>query len=501
MQQRIVLLTAFLLLVLAQQPCVVVGNTSEETQTLHVIVDPSRTGTEIREDFVGLSFEKEILTQPGIFTPQNRILRTLFENLGLGNVRIGAASVEQSAWTRQHRTQSTGDKTVTADDLDRFYGFIKPTGWSVVHAVNLRNSSPAIAADEAEYAASKGGNSILAFEIGNEPDLGPVGPSEQYEVGDYIKSFNSFADAIRARVPGARFVGPGATTFGRSDNLNFLTRGIDEWTVPFANIEGKDIVQLTQHIYVVGKPEYTAPEDDYAATIPNLLNSATRERYIGILDKLEKASEKSGVPYRINEANSCYNGGQPGVSDTFASALWGADFLFTLATYGASGVNLQAGTQRPYTPIETQEADQPAARPLYYGLLFFHALGTGRLMKTTVDARDLEFSSYAILAKDGSISVALINREASKHVTAQVDVTEYFDTGKVLRLEAPSLSSTSGVRFGGGAVGQDGTWAPISKEVVSREGRTFSIQVPPASAALIRFDVLPCRWQNCPKKR
>lgn len=489
-----------LIFAFAELPQAVEAAAVEQRETVHVVVDPSRTGAEIREDFIGLSFEKKILTQPGVFSPENEILRKLFENLGHGNLRVGAASVETTGWTRQHRTQSTGDKTVTADDLDRFYGFIKTTGWSVVHAVNLRNSSPAVAADEAEYAVSKGGNSILAFEIGNEPDLGPFGPSHQFQVADYIKGFNSFADAIRARVPGARFVGPGATSFGRSDNLKFLTRGVDEWTVPFADIEGKDIVQLTHHIYVVGKPKYTEPEEEYVATIPNLLSSASRERYIGILEKLERASEKNDIPFRINEANSCYNGGEPGVSDTFASALWGADFLSTLATYGASGVNLQSGTS-PYTPIETRGADQTKPRPLYYGLLFFHALGTGRLVKTSGDPQGLDFSSYAVLANDGSISVALINREASKDVKVQLDVTEYFDTAKVLRLEAPSLGSTTGVHFGGASAGQDGTWTPTSKEVVSREGRTFGIQVPAASAAVIKFDVLPCRWQGCHQRQ
>src|SRR5437879_5718086 len=93
---------------------------------------------------------------------------------------MGAGAVGETEWTREWRTRSTGDKTVTADDLDRLYAFVKATGWNVVHAVNCRNSNPTIAADEAEYAASKGGNSIVAFEIGNELDLGPTGPSDRH---------------------------------------------------------------------------------------------------------------------------------------------------------------------------------------------------------------------------------------------------------------------------------------------------------------------------------
>jgi hypothetical protein len=99
----------------------------------------------------------------------------------------------------------------------------------------------------------------VAFEIGNEPDL--AFRDDRYRVEDYVREFRSFAAAFRERVPGARFVGPGATYY-RSNELQSLTRGTDEWTIPFANMAGgKEIVQLTEHIYVVGQPDGTEPEE------------------------------------------------------------------------------------------------------------------------------------------------------------------------------------------------------------------------------------------------
>jgi hypothetical protein len=68
-----------------------------------------------------------------------------------------------------------------------------------------------------------------------------------------------------------------------------------------------------------------------------------------------------------------------------------------------------------------------------------------------------------------------------------LDVTRYFKTGKVLRLEAPSLSATADVTFGGASVSQDGAWTAVSKEVVSREGRVFTVRVPCGSAAVVKF--------------
>jgi hypothetical protein len=451
---------------------------------LRVVLDPSRTGPEIPEDFVGLSYEKTILAQPGVFTPGNAVLQRLLVQLGKGNLRMGAGAVESTGWTRQPRSSSTGDRVVTADDLDSFYAFVKATGWNVVHAVNLRSSNPGIAADEAQYAAMKAGSSLVAFEIGNEPDLKPG--DTRYAVEDYIREFRAFASAIRERVPGARFVGPGATCFPSRD-LQFLTRGVDEWAVPFAGELGKEIVQLTQHIHVVGQPYQTEPEESFVASIPTLLSSVSRNRYTGVLEKLVKAAEKAGIPYRINETNSCYHGGKEGVSNTFASALWGADYLFTLASYGASGVNLHAGTQF-YTPIETRETNQSLARPLYYGLLLFRMCAHGRLIPANVvSGPKLEVSTYATLARDGSVAVAIINREQAKDVTVQLDASRYFKEGRLLRLEAPSLSATSGVTLGGAPVSPDGSWKPASNQTLSREDRFFLIHVPASSAAVVNL--------------
>jgi hypothetical protein len=325
----------------------------------------------------------------------------------------------------------------------------------------------------------------VGFEIGNEPDL--RFPDDRYRVQDFVKEFRSFAAAIRKRVPRARFVGPGATYYPSAE-LQFLTRGIDEWTVPFADVVGKEIVQLTHHIYVVGQPYWTEPEETYVARIPALLSSASRDRYIGILEKLAKAAERNGITYRTNKTNSCHHGGKDGVSNTLASALWGAHCLFTLAGYGACGVNLHAGTQF-YTPIDTQESEKSKGRPLYYGLLLFRACGADRLMPAKADRRDnAEVGTYAVLARDGSISVAITNREVLKNVTVQLHVTRYFKTGRVLRLEAPSLSATADVTFGPASVSQDGTWTAVSSEVVSREGRVFTLRVPCASAAVVKFD-------------
>ena len=46
----------------------------------------------------------------------------------------------------------------------------------------------------------------------------------------------------------------------------------------------------------------------------------------------------------MTEGNSCYRGGKPGVSNAFCSALWAADYLLKLASFGCAGVNLHGGS-------------------------------------------------------------------------------------------------------------------------------------------------------------
>ena len=121
-----------------------------------------------------------------------------------------------------------------------------------------------------------------------------------------------------------------------------------DWLEQFAATEAADIKLLTYHFYAEGPP------DNPASTIENLMKP--NAILPGLLGRLEAVSRSSRVPYRICETNSCFGGGKPGVSDTMAAALWGLDFMFTLAQFNAAGVNMETGVNHLgflsyYTPI------------------------------------------------------------------------------------------------------------------------------------------------------
>jgi hypothetical protein len=83
----------------------------------------------------------------------------------------------------------------------------------------------------------------------------------------------------------------------------------------------------------------------------------SRGEVVPALEQLAQYGRAYRLPWRIAEANSVYDEGQPGVSDTFGAARWGLELLLAAAAAGAAGINFHAGVHngvprhKAYTPI------------------------------------------------------------------------------------------------------------------------------------------------------
>ena len=181
--------------------------------------------------------------------------------------------------------------------------FVKASGWKLIYGLNLSHGNPADAALEAAAVAQAVGDSLLAFQIGNEPDLFRRSQRPKtYGVKDYLAEWKTFADAVRGRVPNAPFAGP---------DTSYYT----DWVSAMAREDASYLVLLSQHYYAEG------PASSPKSTIDRLLHSSGR--LSKTLQSCRQAALSSRLPYRLTEANSCFAGGKRGVSDTLASALWG----------------------------------------------------------------------------------------------------------------------------------------------------------------------------------
>ena len=160
--------------------------------------------------------------------------------------------------------------------------------------------------------------------------------------------------------------------------------------------------------------------------------------------------------------------------------------MFTLAQFNAAGVNMETGINHLgflsyYTPMAPD-----GARPLYYGMLAFSQASRGERVQFTADSGGLNVTAYAVRSDDGSIWLTLVNKEAIRDAQVRA-VCPGVATASALRLSAPSVSSKAGVTLGGSAVGSDGKWKPGAAEPIRVVGGEMEIDVPAASAAIVKI--------------
>jgi hypothetical protein len=212
-------------------------------------------------------------------------------------------------------------------------------------------------------------------------------------------------------------------------------------------------------------------------------------RLFAMLTALQQVSGNSHLPYRISETNSFSGGGRRGISDSFGAALWVLDYLFTLASFGAAGVNLETGVNQlgfisSYSPIGDDEHGTYTALPGYYGMLAFSQAARGHRVDAEAKAGDLRFSAYAVV-EDGRVVSTLINKDRVRSAPVEVRCNRPILRASALRLEAASLASTSGVTLGGATVTAEGLWKAMPPEELAVISGGARMVVPPGSAALL----------------
>jgi hypothetical protein len=431
-----------------------------------VTVNPGMKVGALPSGFVGLSYEKSHLTN-SFFTGSNAPLIAMLKLLGPSVLRLGGNSVDATTWQAgaPPTTGGTIGTMIGTADVDSLLDFLNATGWKTIYAVGLKKSTPAAAATEATYAAGKLGSTLIGFEIGNEIDLYGLAYSQ------LVGNWNGEADAIVAAVPNAVLTGP--ATAGH----NLIPQ--------FAKDEASRISLLTQHYYRGDGHAASSTLAELLAPDPGLLS---------MLQVMSTAVSTNHIAngYRIDECNSFYNHGSPGVSNTLGSALWVIDYLFTNALNGSSGVNFHGGgpgqdgsTPFLYTPIQEANGAVTGAQPIFYGMLLVTLMGTGDLVATTAQAGSLNFTGYAVHSSDGSTNVVLVNKDATSAVQASVDIGASVGTASAVYLQGASLTATDGVTLAGAGISPAGAWSPNAPWALAVAGHVVTATVPPASAVLI----------------
>jgi hypothetical protein len=438
-------------------------------------VQPDRILGTTPADFLGFGYEISSVALPEKLSAGNRALLPFFRTLGpKGVIRIGGNTSDYSIWSPNGQAAALPKATVTNRASIRTLGtFLHATGWDLIWGLNLGHGTPELGADQGAEVAAAAGAHLRGIEIGNEPDLfariGHRPPGYGYP--EFHADFQRFSAALRRRVPGVPLAGPDIAIS-------------PDWVTFLARDEGANLKLLTAHYYATGPPE------NPAATVENLLK--TDEGFMRMLGQLRGASKSSGVPYRMVELNSCFGGGKPGLSDTFASALWGLDLMFALALSGGSGINWETGQNHlgkisSYSPIGDDERGNYSARPLYYALLAFARAGIGRRVEVSCNASEINLKSYGVLDSAGHVWLTVINKDLARSADITVRSQREFSSGQLFTLTAPAIDSKTEVTLAGAGVSAQGQWDSPRPEHVRVVRGVFDLRIAARTAALVRL--------------
>lgn len=442
-------------------------------------------GARLDDGFLGLSFEKNLLIQPGL-TAGN--LAQYLKTLGPGVLRFGGNQVDKAFWTSKGEKKPEWAQTLlTPKEYERLATLVKASGWKLIIGVNLKHPDPERAADEVAHARRIVGDALIAVEVGNEPNYYSK-ERPGYTPARYYEEFESYRVAIAKTAPGIGLLGPsgGSAPTAIEFLTDFARRQQDN---PQRNLES-----LATHFYPHCARNPPIP------TMKDLLSLEFQQRIRTRVQMLVDAARPLGVKTRLTEANSLTCGGVDGVSDRFGAALWAVDQAMLVASLGVTAENFHSniavcqGPKPPgaaYTPFCAPNPTEQAAgklipQPEYYALLFVREVGTGTF--APVESSDpATLRAYAV-RNGASLRVVLDNLEdpaTAKERAVTVKLGGSFKKGDFIRLSGPSFDAKTEITLGGATVTNDGTFPGVTRTPIKVSGSTLKLKLPPGSATLL----------------
>lgn len=411
-------------------------------------------------------------------------------DLGPGVLRLGGNSQDNTCWNPSQAPHPAECKAaLSAGDLRLFSEAAAASGWKLIFGVNLKQNSPQWALRELTEGVAKEIRrpQILGLEIGNEPDLYRRGARPKtYSPQDHVKDFLGYLDAFKANPVARRYAVVGPATCCGWRNARDLGIFID-------GVGAKNLKLITVH-------NYSATTcGGRTVTIEQLLAPSLMARFNERAMTLVAAAHARGLPIAMAETNSASCGGMPGVSNSFASAVWGLDYMFSLANDGFRYVNFHS-SYRPggssYNPVDTYGTPTASggwtyrnvAEPLYYAQYLFARNASGKHPLPTAIETSSNIRADAVSACAGcAVSVFVINEDLSAAGEIRVRVEGRKAVASLLLLSAPHLSSLAPeVRYGGEQFDSDGRiGAPHSTLIHPDAQGEYVFTLPNASAAVL----------------
>jgi hypothetical protein len=468
-----------------------VAHAAEETDSASdqsVTVTSGPVGR-ITPGFLGLSLEvRGVEVYTGYDSNElNPVFEQLVRDLTPGQrpvLRLAGDSTDWCWAPITHAKQPLGVRcSLTPAWFATVKAFAKAVRAHLIVGVNLELDSAKVAAAEARaIIAGLGTQSLQALELGNEPDLYHVlAWFELHHVIYYGRpadwSFPGFLSnyaAIRRVLPHYPLAGPDIGVPGWIDGMGqFLS------AEPAVRI-------ATVHKYALG----CFPQP---ATLAQLFSDAYTRQFTASLYPAVDAARAHGVPVRLDETNTISCGGQTGLSNTFAAALWSLDEMFELARSGFAGANVHTSQSTANQLFNFQRVKgvwQGEVSPEFYGLVAFaKAAPAGSTLMRVTGATTGQLHAWATRSTEGVTHVVLINFATNRGRTLVVRIRSAHRAAILERLSAPRALATGGVTLGGQSFGPRTTTGLLAGHVkassVKLSDGGYEVSVPAASAAIL----------------
>jgi hypothetical protein len=476
------------------------------TSATESITVDTRTPTRVVPgNFIGLGLEYRTIPAFAGNDPKHidPVFLQLVRNLDPGQqtlIRLGGQSTDR-VWVPIHGVkQSPG---ITYDLTRRWIAtaraMTRALNARLIVGINLEANSTRLAGTEARTLVKAFGKShVQSLEIGNEPDLYTVTPWYRVENGHPIPWYEKTGSPVLARSPGyslgnftadfSRFARklPGLALAGpATGNVGWLS-GLSR----FIGAEPR-LRDVTFHRYGLNNCVHDPGSPDYPSVSNLLAPHASR----GIMDGVGpfvSLSHQHHLSFVIDEMGSITCNGTAGVSDTFASALWAVDSMFTMVSGGVDAVNLHSFQNSLNGLFDFRLSHghwEGSVHPMYYGMLMFaQAAPPGSRLLHVAGPADGDLRTWATVARDGTIRTVMINDSQSSGRNVSVRGMPG-GSATLQRLEAPSARAKIGVSIGGRHFAKNTrTGKLVGKPKFSRVTSTnhgYSVWLPPATAALL----------------
>jgi hypothetical protein len=444
-------------------------------------------GPIVAPGFVGLSMETDgLTTSGGPSGPFDPVLAQLIKNLSPGArpvLRIGGDSTDYSWSPIPGVPRPPGvHYSLTSAWLREVRQLAQATDARLIVGINLQADSRRVAVAEARAVVDGiGSQSILGLEPGNEPELyrsvtaatTPATPPAQV-IPRRFAAFARVYSGLTNGLPGGALAGPSI--------------GSDKW-LPYL----RPFLRREPRVRVVTVHRYPLKHCGGGGhnTISDLLSESSSRGLAQSLVPSIRTAHAAGRTLRVDELNSVSCGGEAGVSDTFASALWSLDTLFEMARVGVDGVNVHTrplSFSQLFNLSRSGSVWRAAVRPEYYGLLTFAlAAPAGSRLLRVSQPPTKGFQVWATRTASGTVHVVLINETERPHTFSVKLPARGSFTAMVLR--AGRLGATAGVTLGGESFRPGTTTGLLAGAPQSRNSTPVNgvarVQLPASSAVLL----------------